>query len=76
MKETYFAKIIEVLPSRVVLSIPSGRGKSPTIKTLSSIAMSGVIDVRKGNVVKITVEITPGKVVTDYSPANKSDYQE
>lgn len=76
MTETYFARIIDVLPSRVMLSIPSDPGEDPIIKTLDSTAMQGVIDLRPGNVMKITIETTPGKVVMEYAPANKSDYRE
>ncbi len=76
MTETYFAKIVDVLPSRVTVSIPSDRGQAPIFRTLDSAPMMGVIDLRSGNVMKINIETNPGIVTMKYSPANKNDYKE
>jgi len=76
MIETYFAKIVDVLPSRVVTSIPSDRSEKPLLRTFDSSPMAGVIELRPGNVIKIVIETNPGEVIIRYSPANRSDYRE
>ena len=76
MTETYFARIVEVLPSRVLVSIPSDLGEQPILRTFSSKPLEGIIDLRTGNVLKIIIENNPGEVIMRYQPANKSDYNE
>ena len=76
MIETYFAKITDVLPSRVVVLIPSDAGKEPIVRTFDSGPMAGIIDLRIGVVFKITIETNPGEVIIRYAPANPNDYDE
>ena len=72
----FFARITDVLPSRVVVTIPSDRGESPIVRTFDKTPLNGVIDLRPGNVFKITIETNPGEVIMKYAPANKNDYRE
>ena len=76
MKETFFAKITDVLPSRVNTVIGIGTGEDPVVRPFDSTAMVGVIDLTIGNVFKIEIETNPGEVIMRYSPAQKSDYIE
>jgi len=76
MTEVYFARILDVLPSRVVVSIPSDRGEPAIVRTFDSTPLNGVIELRNGNVFKITIETNPGTVKTTFEPANKNDYRE
>ena len=76
MKETFFARITDVLPSRVVVLIPSDRGESPIVRSFDYSPLVNVIDLRPGVVFKITIETNPGEVNMKYEPADKSDYHE
>lgn len=76
MTETYFARITEVLPSRIVATIAMNDNSAPLVRTLDSMPMVGVIELKAGNTFKITIETNPGEVITKYSPAEKSEYVE
>lgn len=76
MIQTYFARITDILPSRVVTIIPSDSGKAPLTRTFDSTPMVGIIDLRVGTVFQITIETNPGEVIIRYAPANKNDYCE
>jgi hypothetical protein len=76
MIETYYAKIVDVLPSRVSVSIPSDRGEAPIFRMLDSAPLMGVVELNTNNVMKITIETNPGIVTMKYEPAQRSDYRE
>lgn len=76
MNETYFARIVEVLPNRVLVSIPSDTEERPILRTLDSTPLNGVIELKSGTVFKISIEVNPGESIMRFSPANQSDYNE
>ena len=76
MTNIYFGRITDVLPSRVMMLIPSDKGSAPILRGFDKEPMVDVIDLRVGNVVKITIETIPGQVTIQYEPANRRDYNE
>ena len=76
MTNIYFGRITDVLPSRVMMLIPSDKGIHPILRGFDKEPMVDIIDLRAGNVVKITIETIPGQVTIKYEPANRRDYDE
>lgn len=73
--ETFIGKIIDVLPSRVVMRVMTTESE-PILKTFGSGPMVGVVDIKVGSVIKIHVNLDAVEPVLTYEQGAANDYHE
>jgi hypothetical protein len=73
--ETFIGKIMDVLPSRVVMRVMTTESE-PILKTFGTAPMIGIIDIRPGSIVKINVDIEGEEPVLTFEQGQPNDYYE